>query len=287
MPTPASEPSNETALSAAAAHEDNFSLFAQEEQTLRDAEIVIGQLSGAGTAVRKLADSYRQTYREQRRMLRISDRMQLDLQKANHTLQEQAQQLNLLNAALKTEIAQREALAHELHILATTDSLTQTCTRRQWISLAEQALAKATGVKEGLSVAMLDIDLFKAINDQYGHAGGDGVLKHFSEQARKHFAGKPIGRLGGEEFGVMMPNCDLVHAEELAQSFCRLIASTPAVLQGARIYATVSIGIASYAPTSLVDTSTETVTLEKLLLRADRALYSSKKSGRNRVTVDR
>jgi diguanylate cyclase (GGDEF)-like protein len=262
---------------------DNFSLFAQEEQTLRDAEVVIGQLSSASTAVRKLADSYRQTYREQRRMLRISDRMQLDLQKANHTLQEQAQQLNLLNAALKTEITQREALAHELHILATTDSLTQTCTRRQWISLAEQALEKATLAKECFAVAMLDIDLFKAINDQYGHAGGDGVLKHFSEQARKHFVGKPIGRLGGEEFGVMMPNCDAAQAEELAQNFCRMIAGSPTVLQGARIYATVSIGIACFAAAA----SAEQVSLEKLLLRADRALYSSKKSGRNRVTVDR
>lgn len=282
--SPAESPKS---VPASAEEGENFSLFAQEEQTLRDAEIVIGQLSGASMAVRKLADSYRQTYREQRRMLRISDRMQLDLQKANHTLQEQAQQLNLLNAALKTEIAQREALAHELHILATTDSLTQTCTRRQWINLAEQALEKAVQVNESFSVAMLDIDLFKAINDQYGHAGGDGVLKHFSEQARKHFAGKPIGRLGGEEFGVMMPNCDVAHAEDLAQGFCRLIAGAPTVLQGVRIYATVSIGVASFVGHNKADKNTEAVSLEKLLLRADRALYTSKKSGRNRVTVDR
>jgi diguanylate cyclase (GGDEF)-like protein len=258
---------------------DEFSLFAQEEQTLRDADVVISQLATAGVAVRKLADSYRQTYREQRRMLRISDRMQLDLQKANHTLQEQALQLNQLNLALKAEISQREALSRELHILATTDSLTQTCTRRQWIDLAEEGVSRATTGSEGLSIAMLDIDLFKAINDQYGHAGGDAVLKHFSELARQHFAGKPIGRLGGEEFAVLMPDCDLCHAEELTQGFCRLVAGSPTVLHGVRIYATVSIGVAA--------NSSDESTLEKLLLRADRALYAAKKSGRNRVVVDR
>jgi diguanylate cyclase (GGDEF)-like protein len=257
---------------------DHFSLFAQEEQTLKDAETVISQLSSAGVAVRKLADSYQQTYREQRRMLRISDRMQLDLQKANHTLQEQAAQLNQLNAALKTEITQREALSRELHLLATTDSLTQTCTRRQWISLAEQALGKSLLSHEALSVAMLDIDLFKAINDQYGHAGGDAVLKHFSELCRKHFAGKPIGRLGGEEFAVLMPDCDLPQADELTQSFCKLVASTPTLIQGAKIYATVSIGACTFKGKG--------ENLEKLMLRADRALYTAKKSGRNRVVVD-
>jgi diguanylate cyclase (GGDEF)-like protein len=270
---------NQPKVSPALSEEaDPFSLFAQEEQTLKDAETVISQLSSAGLAVRKLADSYQQTYREQRRMLRISDRMQLDLQKANHTLQEQAAQLNQLNAALKGEITQREALARELHLLATTDSLTQTCTRRQWISLAEQAVNKSQLSETELSVAMLDIDLFKTVNDQYGHAGGDTVLKHFSELCRKHFAGKPIGRLGGEEFAVLMSDCDLPHADEMAQSFCRLVSSTPTMAQGAKIYATVSIGVATF--------KRKDESLEKLMLRADRALYTAKKSGRNRVVVD-
>jgi diguanylate cyclase (GGDEF)-like protein len=279
VPNTPTEQTKPFASSVSVDEGDGFSLFAQEEQTLRDADVVISQLATAGVAVRKLADSYRQTYREQRRMLRISDRMQLDLQKANHTLQEQALQLNQLNLALKAEIAQREALSRELHILATTDSLTQTCTRRQWIDLAEQGVSRALTGNEVVSIAMLDIDLFKAINDQYGHAGGDGVLKHFSEMARAHFAGKPIGRLGGEEFAVLMPNCDREHADELAQGFCRLVAGSPAVLHGVRIYATVSIGVASM--------TNEDGNLEKLLLRADRALYSAKKSGRNRVVVDR
>lgn len=264
--------------SASADEGDSFSLFAQEEQTLKDADLVISQLSSASIAVRKLADSYRQTYREQRRMLRISDRMQLDLQRANHTLQEQAIQLNQLNAALKAEIQQREALARELHILATTDSLTQTCTRRQWITLGEEAVSRAQLSHDQVSVAMMDIDLFKAINDQYGHAGGDAVLKHFSAMAKSHFAGRPIGRLGGEEFAVLMPNTDLAEASELTQGFCRLVAGSPTLMQGVKIYATVSIGVALLQEGEAY--------LERLLLRADRALYSAKKSGRNRVVMD-
>ena len=97
--------------------DSEFSLFDQEEQVLQSAGSMIGKLEEVAEGVRDLAEAYKQGYREQRRMLRISDRMQLDLHQANLTLATQAEELTQLNAKLKMEISLREALADDLHLL--------------------------------------------------------------------------------------------------------------------------------------------------------------------------
>jgi signal transduction histidine kinase len=97
--------------------ESGFSLFDQEERVLQSAASMIGMLENVAGGVRELADAYAQSYREQRRLLRISDRLQLDLHQANHTLASQAEELKQLNAALQREIDLREALAEELRLL--------------------------------------------------------------------------------------------------------------------------------------------------------------------------
>ncbi len=94
-----------------------FSLFDQEEQVLQSAASMIGKLEDVAGGVRELADAYRQSYREQSRLLRISDRLQLDLHQANQTLASQAEDLKRLNHALRTEIGLREALAEQLQWL--------------------------------------------------------------------------------------------------------------------------------------------------------------------------
>jgi signal transduction histidine kinase len=97
--------------------ESGFSLFDQEERVLQSAASMIGMLENVAGGVRELADAYGQSYREQRRLLRISDRLQLDLHQANHTLASQAEELKQLNGALQNEIDLREALAEELRLL--------------------------------------------------------------------------------------------------------------------------------------------------------------------------
>lgn len=94
-----------------------FSLFEQEERVLQGADSMLGMLEDVAGGVRELAAAYRQSYREQRRLLRISDRLQLDLHQANQTLESQAAELTLLNEALRKEIDLRETLAKELREL--------------------------------------------------------------------------------------------------------------------------------------------------------------------------
>lgn len=103
-----------------------FSLFEQEERVLQSADSMIGMLEDVAGGVRELAAAYRQSYREQRRLLRISDRLQLDLHQANQTLESQADELKLLNDALRNEIYLREALAEQLRLL--NDNLEQRVT---------------------------------------------------------------------------------------------------------------------------------------------------------------
>lgn len=262
--------------SAATDTKDPFSLFGNEEEALRNAEQMSDQLLSVSDGVKALADAYRQGLREQRRMLRISDRMQLDLQRANQTLQLQKEELKELNVALEVEIEQRKKLMHELHILATVDSLTQVLSRRRVYELGNQAFDIARSAGSEFSVVLMDIDFFKKINDNYGHGFGDVVLRKFGEIAKRCYEDvNHVGRLGGEEFVVILPNCPTVKAQHLANIFRNTLEATVISCDGVDKTVTVSIGVASISP--------DDTTLDKLIQRSDEALYEAKHSGRNRV----
>ena len=100
---------------------DTFSLFDNEERVLLGAETMLHQLEQFSGGVKELAAAYRKSYAEHRRLLRISDRLQLDLHKANQSLAAQAAELKRLNAALEEEVALRQQLAEELRLIATID----------------------------------------------------------------------------------------------------------------------------------------------------------------------
>lgn len=258
--------------------DSSFSLFEQEEATLREAEHMIGQLGGVAQGVQRLADAYRQSYREQRRMVRLSDRLQLDLQRANQTLAAQAEELRKLNAALEQEATRREALARELHRLATVDGLTGASTRRHALELGRDAFARSVAAATPLAVLLLDIDLFKSVNDRYGHAGGDAVLQAFGAQCAQSFTGEAIvGRLGGEEFVVVLPGCDAAAAERLAEQHRSAVASREVAHGGTPITVTVSTGLAVRRA--------DDASLDRLMARADEALYAAKHRGRNCVVA--
>jgi diguanylate cyclase (GGDEF)-like protein len=126
---------------------------------------------------------------------------------------------------------------------------------------------------------MLDLDHFKHINDTYGHATGDEILKHFADTLRSELRCADLaGRLGGEEFGVILPATGVDEALVLAERLCKRIASTPLQVGDTTIYYTTSIGISECKASDQKS--------DHCLARVDRALYQAKNEGRNRVHIE-
>jgi diguanylate cyclase (GGDEF)-like protein len=128
---------------------------------------------------------------------------------------------------------------------------------------------------------MVDIDHFKRVNDKYGHTtGGDEVLKELGKMCRESVREIDlVGRFGGEEFVVLLPEADLVMAREVAERLRKFVAKTQIQTSVGELSITVSIGVAAY--------DENTPELEILIARADQAMYVAKHRGRNRVAVSR
>lgn len=175
------------------------------------------------------------------------------------------------------DISERKRAETELRNLAATDPLTELANRRHFIARLEEAYAShRREADHTATVLMLDIDHFKRVNDSFGHAAGDAVLKLFSAVLRDQLrAGDTAGRMGGEEFAVLMPRSDTNAARVFAERIRSKVAGSALVMEQRKIAITVSIGVASIDPG---DTDAQQV-----LLRADRALYRAKACGRNRV----
>ena len=164
-------------------------------------------------------------------------------------------------------------------ILAAQDALTGVANRRALMQALERELACAARQRTPLALLMLDIDHFKRVNDQYGHLAGDQVLRHVAEVVGQRLRAQDLlGRYGGEEFLVLLPDTDLDGAQQLGQQLCQAVQAGPYDWHGQRIAVTVSVGISG----CVVGTSPD---WETLLLAADKALYRAKENGRNRVEV--
>lgn len=166
----------------------------------------------------------------------------------------------------------REMVAY----LANIDPLTRSLTRRQFLNIAESEFLRFQRYHRPLSILILDVDRFKAINDNYGHHAGDLALRSLSLVSMEHKrAQDTFGRLGGEEFGLLMPETALMQALVVAERIRKVWEESPVNLDGELIRSTISIGVAEADPTD--------GSLESLLRRADRMLYKAKEAGRNRV----
>jgi diguanylate cyclase (GGDEF)-like protein len=163
--------------------------------------------------------------------------------------------------------------------LASIDPLTKSMTRHQFFNIGESEFRRFTRYRRQLSILVLDADYFKNINDMYGHYAGDLVLRSLSlvvlEQKR---AQDTYGRLGGEEFGLLLPETNLEQARIVAERVQKAWAQTPCNVDGRLIYSTVSIGVAQ--------ASDEDKSFEDILRRADRMMYKAKEAGRNRVAAE-
>jgi diguanylate cyclase (GGDEF)-like protein/PAS domain S-box-containing protein len=161
--------------------------------------------------------------------------------------------------------------------LANTDALTGALSRRNFLNLAELELARSTRYGMPLMLLMLDLDHFKLINDQFGHAGGDAVLQEFVRTVLGVLRESDlIGRLGGEEFAVLLPNTTTEGGCALAQRIIDSVHARPVEVEGQCIAYTVSIGAAKLS---------HEATFACLLGAADAALYRAKNGGRDRLEV--
>ncbi len=180
---------------------------------------------------------------------------------------------------LYTDITERKAFERRLIEMATRDELTGLVNRREFFTLAHHEEERAKREGHIVSVMMVDADYFKKINDTYGHAAGDDVLRNLADNCRKIFRKTDVvGRYGGEEFSVILPGAQVDMAKVIAERLRKAIEESVVKSDKGDIKYTVSIGIAS-------DIGRE-VKVEEVLDRADRALYTAKAQGRNRAMFD-
>jgi diguanylate cyclase (GGDEF)-like protein len=190
--------------------------------------------------------------------------LQNDLQRANDTL--------------KVQLTEIEELRAQLQEQAIRDPLTNVYNRRYMAEFLDQEIARAARENYPVSVAIMDMDNFKQFNDNYGHKCGDVVLQAFANFLVEHTRRSDVVcRYGGEEFVILMPNASLemsyARVEAWRQDFCE--SAIP--FEDLRFSATFSAGVATFPDHGLGG--------EEILQAADKALYQSKNSGRNRVSM--
>ncbi|PLP58687.1 PleD family two-component system response regulator [Mesorhizobium loti] len=191
-----------------------------------------------------------------------------------------------LTARLRTQVRRKRyndqlrASVTQTIEMAVTDGLTGLHNRRYLDSHLQTLFDRAVARRRPLSMMITDLDRFKAINDTYGHDGGDDVLREFAHRLRKNVRGIDLAcRFGGEEFVVVMPDTEGVVAEKVAERIRAEIARSPFAIgrEGKSAEVTISVGVSSLLKGA--------DTVEDLIKRADIALYEAKKSGRNRVVA--
>ncbi|MGF1624317.1 MAG: diguanylate cyclase [Alphaproteobacteria bacterium] len=177
---------------------------------------------------------------------------------------------------LRTRQLELERANQQLALLANTDGLTGVANRRYFLQRLEQELERGKRYHSPVVLALLDVDHFKQINDRHGHQAGDEVLKALSEHTIGLLRTNDlVGRLGGEEFAILMPESDQEVGTIVSERIRAELAATPIPTVVGPLSITVSIGVTQAHP--------ELDTAESMLRRADAAMYRAKSGGRNRV----
>jgi diguanylate cyclase (GGDEF)-like protein len=183
------------------------------------------------------------------------------------------------NIANQAALTIQNARLHDLVIQqAHTDALTGMHNRRSFFDRAEMEFARAERYQNPLSVILLDLDHFKAVNDRFGHTVGDQVLCTVAERCRANIrTSDMVGRIGGEEFAILLPETDLAGAALIAERLRVCIGGSPILNGGSELRLTVSLGVAAK--------DAATPEMQSLLQQADEQMYAAKQAGRNRVSM--
>ena len=186
--------------------------------------------------------------------------------------------------SLQSEQAKLRKKEKDLRRLATIDPLTGAANRRAFMAEGTAALDRARVSGLPLSLLMMDVDHFKTVNDTYGHSAGDLVLKSLVRVCAGILRETDIfGRLGGEEFGVILPDTDAGAAAAIGERLRQALAGTSVTSGKDTISVTMSIGLAVFSPSS---DDRKPDTLERIIIRSDAALYRAKQLGRNCLVAD-
>jgi diguanylate cyclase (GGDEF)-like protein len=179
------------------------------------------------------------------------------------------------------DVTEERKIQEKLRFLATTDSLSGLYNRAEFMDLAKSEFARAKRNNEVLSLLIMDLDNFKVINDTFGHAAGDEMIREMGNIIRTGFRKTDIaGRIGGEEFAVVLKNASLEEAKKVAEQFRETVSRRKVIYGKQEIGYTVSIGVAA------IGSNTDDINnIEDLLKMADDALYKAKAKGRNCVAT--
>lgn len=188
------------------------------------------------------------------------------------------QRLNSVNKRLQAQIIRSRELESVLIRRATTDELTGLYNRRAFFESVQKELARVRRSGVGFSLLLMDIDFFKQVNDTYGHAAGDAVLRILADTLRSTLRVVDVAaRMGGEEFAILLPETQENEAHRVAERLRQAIAAAEAHVGVHTIRVTISIGVAAL--------SANTPDPDTLLHAADEALYAAKARGRDQVVL--
>jgi len=175
--------------------------------------------------------------------------------------------------------AELEVRNQTLEKLAMTDSLSGVYNRRKVLELVQSEFVRSQRMSKSMSILMVDADFFKRINDDYGHLAGDDVIRSLANRLSHCLREYDVlGRYGGEEFIVMLPETPIAQARAVGERFRQAIVDSPLSTSSGEIAVTISVGLASIHRSDKHYTD--------IVERADRALYKAKDAGRNRVELD-
>ena len=231
---------------------DTASLFSLEEELAAQSQAYLS--TGSFTpetreAYKRLLDGYGRLLRETKQLIRLSDRKENELNRLNHKLRQ---------------------LTHSLSYQAEHDAMTGCLNKGAMTVRISREIADGD-----ICLALLDIDHFKQINDQHGHPAGDAVLRGVTDILHELTGEEEwVGRMGGEEFAVLMPQRSLLQGRAVIEGMRRAIEAAEFECASKRLRITVSAGVAVNQPDE---------SFEEIYQRVDAALYDAKKAGRNCV----
>jgi diguanylate cyclase len=220
---------------------------------------------------------------QQKETLGLKDELNMALEHARMDLEDRVAQrtreLIILNTQLSEEITERKHAEDELKRLASIDFLTGMFNRRYFFDLARQEFVKSARYNRPLSIVIFDIDIFKSVNDTYGHLVGDQALAHIGKLVLEITREPDIpARFGGEEFIILLPETDCDNAKFFAERLRQWVEDSPVLCDNYSIPLTISVGVSGKDPRGNPDS------FDHLISQADEALYIAKNAGRNRVT---